>query len=75
MLPEKFVPSRAIQPAILTALSLALGGVFAIYFAWSYVAMYMAILPVPLLMLWLTSQVEDPAVRIAAADAAAHAGA
>ncbi len=61
--------ASAVQPMILTAIVLAVGGVFAAFFPWTIVAMYFAVLPLPLLLLWLSSQVAEPQARIAAYDA------
>jgi len=68
--PTKSRFELALQPTILTAIVVALGGALAVFFPWSMVALYLAILPVPLLLLWLTRDVPTPQERIAAVDAA-----
>jgi hypothetical protein len=65
--PSRF--ARALQPTILTAIVLGVGGLFAAFFPWTLVAMYLAVLPLPLLLLWLSRDVATPQARIAAYDA------
>jgi hypothetical protein len=60
----------ALPPTILTALVLGLGGALSIFFPLPIVALYLAILPLPVMVLWLTRDVATPADRIAAVDAA-----
>jgi hypothetical protein len=59
----------ALQPTILTATVVALGGLLAALFPWPMVALYIVMLPVPLMLLWLARDVPTPEERIAAVDA------
>ena len=60
----------ALQPTILTAIVLGLGGALAVFFPMPMVALYLAVLPLPLGVLWLARDVPTPQERIAAFDAA-----
>jgi hypothetical protein len=61
-------------PPILTALALALAGLLAMFFSWQMVVFYLAMLPVPLTLLWGSRYVPSPAERIAMVDEAHRAG-
>lgn len=73
--PPKSRLELTLQPTILTAIVLALGGALAAFFPLPMVALYLAVLPLPLSVLWLARDVPTPQERIAAFDAAhaAHA--
>lgn len=66
-------PSRPVLrllPVVLTATAFAFAAVLAAFFPLSFVALYLAILPLPLVLLWSGRDVEAPLERIAASDAA-----
>lgn len=57
-------------PAILTVTAFGFAAALATFFPWTFVALYVAILPVPLVVLWVGRDVEAPLDRIAQSDAA-----
>jgi hypothetical protein len=59
----------ALTPAILTAIALGIGGALAGFFPLPVLALYFAVLPLPVMMLWLSRDVPTPEARIAAVDA------
>jgi hypothetical protein len=61
-------------PPILTAITVALAGVLAVFFSWQMVVFYLAMLPVPLTLLWVSRCVPSPQEKIAMVDAAHRAG-
>jgi hypothetical protein len=59
----------ALQPSILTAFAVVVGIAFAVYFPSTILALYLVVLPVPLILLWLARDVTTPEERIARVDA------
>jgi hypothetical protein len=67
--PTRSQSVTALLPSILTAFAVVVGIAFAIYFPSTILALYLVVLPVPLILLWLARDVATPQERIAAVDA------
>lgn len=59
----------SVQPAFLTAIALAIGGMMALFVPLAIVGLYALTLPVALVILWAARDVEAPIDRILGADA------
>ncbi len=69
----RFRRRRAIKASLLLGGAIAVGGILAVFFSWTLVALYFAALPVPLFVFWFASTTPDPQTRLDAANAAREA--
>jgi len=67
---ERTNGERLILPAALTAIAIAIGAVFGISLGTTAAVLYAMMLPVPLLLLWLSWDVKTLEERLAAAEPA-----